>query len=116
MKVNVYGIPNCGSVKKARTFLEQNNIDYQFHDFKKVGVSAAQLQKWSAQFGWENVLNRKGMTWRNLEETVKNQVINEETAISLMLKNTSAIKRPIIESGKGYLIGFDEVQLRNLFF
>lgn len=115
MKVNVYGIPNCGSVKKARTFLEQNAIEYQFHDYKKVGVTAAQLQTWCNQFGWENVLNKKGMTWRNLDELVKSQVINQETAISLMIKNTSAIKRPIVESEKGNLIGYEEKQLENLF-
>ena len=115
MKVKVYGIPNCGSVKKARTFLEQNAIEYQFHDYKKEGVTESQLQKWCKQFGWENVLNKKGMTWRNLNEAVKNQVINQQTAIQLMIKNTSAIKRPIVESEKGNLLGFDQMQLENLF-
>ena len=115
MEVNVFGIPNCGSVKKARTFLEQNAIEYQFHDYKKEGVTEIQLQKWCKQFGWENVLNKKGMTWRNQEENIKNQVIDQESAIEFMVKNTSAIKRPIIESEKENLIGFDEAHMKKIF-
>ncbi len=115
MKVKVYGIPNCGSVKKAKTFLEQNNIDYDFHDYKKVGVEEAELQKWCNEFGWEKVLNRKGMTWRNLDEAIKLEVQDQKSAVKLMLKNTSAIKRPIIESTEGNLLGFEENQYESLF-
>ena len=115
MKVKVYGIPNCGSVKKARTFLEQNAIEYQFHDYKKEGVTESQLQKWCKQFGWENVLNKKGMTWRNQDGNIQKKVIDQESAIQFMVKNTSAIKRPIIESEKENLIGYDEAQMNKYF-
>jgi arsenate reductase len=115
MKVKVFGIPNCGSVKKARTFLEENNIEYDFHDYKKEGISAEQLQKWCKEFGWETVLNRKGMTWRNLDEATKLAVTDQESAVKLMTQQTSAIKRPVIESAKGNLIGFDENQYQSNF-
>ena len=115
MKVKVFGIPNCGSVKKARTFLEENNIDYDFHDYKKEGISEEQLQKWCKEFGWETVLNRKGMTWRNLDEATKLAVKDQESAVKLMTQQTSAIKRPVIESAKGNLIGFDENQYQSNF-
>lgn len=115
MKVKIFGIPNCGSVKKARTFFEEKGIDYQFHDYKKLGIDAEHLQKWSEEFGWEKVLNRKGLTWRKLDETLKHEVDNEDSAIKLMLDNTSAIKRPVIESDKGNAIGFDEQEYESLF-
>jgi arsenate reductase len=115
MKVQVYGIPNCGTVKKAKIFLEENKLEYDFHDFKKEGVSEAELQKWCNQFGWENVLNKKGMTWRNLEEAVKLEVKDQNSAIQLLKNNTSAIKRPVIESAKGNFLGFDESQYQKMF-
>ena len=73
------------------------------------------MQKWSEEFGWEKVLNRKGLTWRKLDETLKHEVDNEDSAIKLMLDNTSAIKRPVIESDKGNAIGFDEQEYESLF-
>lgn len=115
MKVTIYGIPNCGSVKKARTFFEEKGIAYHFHDFKKAGISKQQLQKWSQEFGWEKVLNRKGLTWRNLDDALKQEIVNEEAAINLMLKNSSAIKRPVIETDKGNTIGFDQQEYEGLF-
>lgn len=115
MRVKIFGIPNCGSVKKARTFFEENAIEYDFHDYKKVGIDEEHLQKWSSEFGWEKVLNRKGLTWRNLDETLKTQVDNQVSAIKLMKDNTSTIKRPVVESDKGNTIGFDEETYESLF-
>ena len=115
MKVKIFGIPNCGSVKKARTFFEQHGIDYQFHDYKKLGVDHNHLQKWSDEFGWEKVLNKKGLTWRNLDETLKHEVRDETSAVKLMADNTSAIKRPIVESDRGNAIGFDAQEYETLF-
>lgn len=105
----VYGIPNCNTVKKARTWLSDNGLDYEFHDFKKQGITAEKLHEWCAVFGWEKVLNKKGTTWRNLSAEVQGQVKDEATAIAVLLKNTSAIKRPVVEQdGKAVLISFDE--------
>ena len=115
MSITVYGIPNCNSVKKARTFLEDKGIIYQFHDYKKQGAQEAKLAKWCEEFGWENVLNKKGQTWRNLDNSVIALIINQTSAVKLMIENTSAIKRPIIETEKGNLIGFDENQYKSFF-
>lgn len=115
MEVKIFGIPNCGSVKKARTFFEENGIEYQFHDYKKLGIDEANLQKWSDEFGWEKVLNKKGLTWRNLDEALKNEVDNQDKAVKLMKDHTSTIKRPVIESDKGNAIGFDEQQYESMF-
>ncbi|HEX7367650.1 MAG TPA: arsenate reductase [Pelobium sp.] len=115
MNVKIFGIPNCGSVKKARTFFEDKGINYQFHDFKKLGIDDEHLNSWCAEFGWEKVLNKKGMTWRNLDETLKNEVIDQTAAIKLMKDNTSVIKRPVIQSDNGNTIGFDEASYESLF-
>lgn len=105
----VYGIPNCNTVKKARTWLSDNGLSYEFHDFKKQGITAEKLHEWCTVFGWEKVLNKKGTTWRNLSPEVQGQVKDEGTAIAVLLENQSAIKRPVVEQdGKAILISFDE--------
>lgn len=107
----VYGIPNCNTVKKARTWLTENGFEYKFHDFKKEGVTAAKLQEWCAVFGWEVVLNKKGTTWKKLTAEQQLAVKDEKSAIAVLLENTSAIKRPVVEvDGKAVLISFDETQ------
>lgn len=115
MEIKIFGIPNCGSVKKARTFFEEKGMSYHFHDYKKEGIDEAHLEKWCAAFGWEKVLNRKGLTWRNLDENTKQAVVDAPSAIKLMKSNTSTIKRPVVESIKGNTIGFDEATYETLF-
>lgn len=107
----VYGIPNCNTVKKARVWLEENGFNPEFHDFKKKGITAAKLNEWCEFFGWEVVLNKKGTTWRNLSPEVQASVKDQKSAIALLLQNTSAIKRPVIEvEGRPVLISFNEDQ------
>ncbi|WP_158797068.1 ArsC family reductase [Pedobacter sp. L105] len=105
----VYGIPNCNTVKKARTWLSDNGLNYEFHDFKKQGITAEKLNEWCAAFGWERVLNKKGTTWKKLSPDQQNNVKDQETAVAILLEYTSAIKRPVIElNGKPVLLSFDE--------
>jgi arsenate reductase len=105
----VYGIPNCNTVKKARTWLSDNGIDYEFHDFKKQGITAEKLQQWCTAFGWERVLNKKGTTWKKLSPAQQGAVTDQNSAVAVMVDNTSAIKRPVVEqNGKAILISFDE--------
>jgi Spx/MgsR family transcriptional regulator len=106
--ITVYGIPNCDSVKKARTWLSDQGLAYEFHDFKKQGVPEADLARWIAAAGWETVLNRKGTTWRKLDAVTQAAVVDSASAQALMLTQASAIKRPVIAwpSGRitvGYL-------------
>lgn len=105
----VYGIKNCDTVKKALNWLKANNKAFEFHDYKKEGITTEKLQSWSSQVGWENLLNRRGTTWRKLDEETRNSVTDETQAINVMLTNTSIIKRPVIEKeGKVLMVGFDE--------
>ena len=104
----VYGIPNCGSVKKAVDWLNQNNIPFVFHDYKKFGVTKKKLEEWGKHFGLQNLINTKGTTWQTLNDEQKNSIDNDDDAVQLMIENTSLIKRPVIEWKKKYLIRFNE--------
>lgn len=105
--ITVYGIPNCDSVKRARSWLQAQALDHQFHDFKKSGVPEAQLQRWLAELGWERVLNRAGTTWRKLDEASKAAVVDAPSAAALALAQPSVIKRPVVLWADGRLsLGF----------
>jgi arsenate reductase len=107
--MTVYGIKNCNTVKSAIDWLNKNKVEFEFHDYKKVGITAAKLNGWCKQVGWENLINKRGTTWRQLDETDQKKVTNEKAAIALMIDKTSVIKRPLIEKdGKVILLGFDE--------
>ncbi len=115
MSITVYGIPNCSTVKKARTFLEERGVAYTFHDYKKQGVPEARLDAWIAAVGWELLVNRQGTTWRKFDDATKAAVIDAASAKALMLTNASVIKRPVVESGKSVVcVGFDEAALGGL--
>ena len=92
----VYGIPNCDTIKKARTWLEAHKIEYAFHDYKKAGIDKARLEGWAKQVGWEPLLNRAGTTFKKLPEADKGN-LTEKKAIALMLAQPSMIKRPVLE-------------------
>lgn len=107
--LTVYGIPNCNTVKKARTWLDEQGAAYAFHDYKKQGVPADRLDDWIRQVGWEVLVNRQGTTWRQLDEAVKAGVSDAASAKALMQAQASVIKRPVIEQGgKVLAVGFDE--------
>lgn len=101
----LYGIPNCDTVKKARTWLAEHGVDYDFHDYKKAGVDEVALRRWVAVLGWETVLNRAGTTFRKLPEADR-AGLDAGKAVALMLANSSTIKRPILEAGDTLLAGF----------
>jgi len=103
--ITLYGIPNCDTMKKARKWLKDNGKDYEFYDYKKHGVPEKELKTWVKQLGWEILLNKRGTTWRKLDDDTKNAV-NEKSAIIIMLENPSIIKRPVLASNKTLLVGF----------
>jgi arsenate reductase len=112
----VYGIKNCNTVKNALDWLKKNKVEFEFHDYKKVGVTASKLADWSKQVGWESLVNKRGTTWRQLDVAVQNKITNEKAGIALMVEKTSVIKRPLIEdNGKVLLLGFDEAQYKAVF-
>jgi arsenate reductase len=107
--IKLYGIPNCDTVKKARAWLQAHDRAATFHDFKKDGVPRERLDAWAASLGWETLLNRKGTTWRKLDDSLRELVVDTESAKRVMLEHTSAIKRPVVEWPDGSItVGFDE--------
>lgn len=103
--ITVYGIPNCDSVKKARTWLTDHGVDYTFHDFKKQGVPAEAIDQWLTAVDWEVLVNRKGTTWRKLDAAVQSRVQDQASAKALMLEHASVIKRPVVVKGKDVMVG-----------
>ena len=105
--IQLYGIPNCDSVKKARDWLTAQGVNYVFHDFKKQGVPADLLPAWLKAVGRDTLINRKGPTWRNLGPEVHATVVDDATAIAVMLANSSVIKRPVVAWADGKVtVGF----------
>ncbi|WP_036594200.1 ArsC family reductase [Ottowia thiooxydans] len=95
--LTLYGIPNCDTVKKSRTWLAAHDVTHRFHDFKKDGVPPAQLQRWIQAVGWEKLLNRQGTTWRKLTPAEQAAIHDAKSAATLMLAQPSVIKRPVVE-------------------
>ena len=112
--ITLYGIPNCNTVSKARKWLTQHHIDYQFHNFKKDGLEQSTLNQWLDALGWEVLLNKRGTTWRKLPETMKADV-DRAKACQIMLENSSIIKRPLMDNNGEFSIGFKEEQYQGIF-
>jgi Spx/MgsR family transcriptional regulator len=110
LKATLYGIPNCDTVKKARAWLAEHGVEYDFHDYKKRGIDAARLDAWFAQIGWQALLNRSGTTWRKLDEAHKASITSAAAASALMRAQPSVIRRPVIETKGVLLVGFDPLR------
>lgn len=120
MTITIYGIKSCSTMKKAFTKLEELNVEYVFHDYKKQGIDKEALQRWVDKLGIDKVLNKRGTTWRKLTDEQKQAAdASVDKAIDLLVENTSMIKRPIIEGDyhdKSVLLcGYDEAQLETVF-
>ena len=107
MTIDLYGIPNCDTVKKAREWLDQRGLDYRFHDYKKEGADPAKLAAWIEAAGVDTVLNRRGTTFRKLGDAQKAD-IDAAKAVTLLQENPSMIKRPVVEHHGALLVGFKE--------
>ncbi|MEX2953794.1 ArsC family reductase [Serratia fonticola] len=105
--LTMFGIKNCDTIKKARRWLEEQGVAYQFHDYRVDGLDEQLLRDFVARLGWEPLLNTRGTTWRKLDEAQRNACNNAEAAIALMLEQPAMIKRPLLDDGKGHaLLGF----------
>lgn len=105
--LKVYGIKNCNTVKKALSWLDENHKAYTFHDYKKTPATKDLLKRWEKEVSWERLLNKKGTTWRRLTQEQQAAVKDADSAIAALNENNSMIKRPVIESPNGILLGFD---------
>jgi Spx/MgsR family transcriptional regulator len=109
----VYAIPNCNTVKKALDWLKTNKVAYEFHDYKKKGITPSQLNAWCKQIGWEALINKKGTTWKQLPKAFQETITNQKAAVALMTEKTSVIRRPLIEEdGKILVLGFEETEYK----
>ncbi|AZN36001.1 ArsC family reductase [Iodobacter ciconiae] len=113
--MKLFGISNCDTVKKAKAWLGEQSYDFEWHDYKKSGISASQLEQWIAQVSWETLINRQGTTWRKLDDATKASIDNKEAAIALMVMQTSIIKRPVLENNGTITVGFKPEVYASLF-
>ncbi|MET0266137.1 MAG: ArsC family reductase [Duganella sp.] len=115
MTITLYGIPNCDTVKKARTWLADQQHAFAFHDFKKQGLSRDIVAGWLTQLSRDVLVNKKGTTWRALSDERKASIVDDEAAIALMLENPSVIKRPVLDKDGAYSVGFADAQYQQIF-
>ena len=104
----VHGIDNCDTVRRARRWLGDQGIEHGFHDFRRDGLSREQLERWMRHLPWDSVLNRRGTTWRRLDDAARAAVVDQASAIELLLAHPTLVRRPVLESGELLLIGFSE--------
>lgn len=108
----VYGIPNCDTIKKTQQWLSNNNVPFEFHDYKKEGITASKLKEWIKLVGWEALFNKKSSTWKKLKEATEQDVNTATEAIKIMQANNSIIKRPVVEHNGTILVGFTEASFK----
>ena len=113
MTIRIFGIRNCDTMKKAFAWLDAHGLTYEFHDYKKAGVPGGKLKAWAQRVGWEKLANMRGPTWRNIPDTEK-RALDQARALALLEENSSAIKRPVVESGDRLLVGFDPAEFEKL--
>lgn len=113
--IKLYGITNCATVKKARAWLDERGVGYEFHDFKQHGVDRALLARWSEALGWEVLVNRKGTTWRKLDDAARAAVVDADSAILQLLATPSLIKRPVLDINGRIVAGFTPELYESLF-
>ena len=106
--MKLYGIPNCDTVRRARAWLDAHGILHSFHDLRKDGVSLQQLSNWADQVGLDTLINRRGTTWRKLDAAEQAQAAHTDTALALLQKHPSLIKRPVVEVDGRIIVGFSE--------
>lgn len=110
----VYGIKNCDTMKKAFRWLEDNNIEYTFHDYRKDGLERDLLTSWIEQLGWEEVVNKRGTTWRKLDSETQNSM-NNENAVTILIEQPAMIKRPLLIHNQTLTLGFKADQYATIF-
>lgn len=111
--ITLYGIKNCDTVKKARTWLDQHQITYQFHDFRIDGLSESQVKSWINELGLETLVNKRSTTWKELNEQTKNNFDNH--AVQVITANPTLIKRPLLDTGKQKHVGFKDAEYTTIF-
>lgn len=112
--ITMYGIKNCDTIKKAQKWLQANEIEFTFHDYRKDGIDLSMLETFAAQLGWENLLNKRGTTYRQLSDEQKAD-IDQQKALALLVEYPAMVKRPVLVAGDKYQLGFKADQYQALF-
>jgi len=112
--ITVFGIKNCDTIKKARNWLTDQGIEYQFHDFRANGIDRDRIETWIQQAGWETVLNRRGTTWRKLDAAIQDTV-NRNNVAALLAEHPAMIKRPVLDIDGDISIGFKPDLYQSIF-
>jgi len=112
--ITIYGIKNCDTMKKAMRWLDEHGVDYRFHDYRKQGLDAKLLEAWEKEIGWETLLNRRGMLWRKLPQSSRDN-IDRQSALQIMKDNPGIIKRPLLDLGDRRVVGFKPESYEQLF-
>lgn len=110
----LYGIKNCDTVKKTRTWLDSHNVNYTFHDFRADGLTTAQVKIWIAEIGLETLVNKRSTTWKELDDSIKNS-FDATNAVAVIVANPTLIKRPLLDTGAQKIVGFKEADYQTLF-
>lgn len=110
----LYGIKNCDTVKKARRWLEQNGVDFQFHDVRIDGITRKQIEQWFSQCDWQNIVNKRSTTWKQLDDNQKTD-LDANKALALLLEHPTLIKRPVLATGNTLVVGFKADDYSTLF-
>ena len=105
--LTVYGIKSCDSCRRARKFLTEHNIEYQFHDLREDGLDIQMLERWSDRIGWQKLLNKQSLTWRKIPE-VDRADMTRDKALAAMIDGPTLVKRPVLEADKFIAVGFSE--------
>jgi arsenate reductase len=111
MAVIVYGIANCDQVRKTLFWLRENGVEFRFHDFRVDGIERAMLERWCSHLPWNSLLNRRGLTWRSIDEAARAEVVDQTSAIDFMLAHPTVVKRPVVEVADRLLLGFSAERL-----
>ncbi len=110
----LYGIKNCDTVKKARTWLDQHQVNYRFHDFRADGLDEATIRNWVETLGLDTLVNKRSTTWKELDDQVKHD-FNERNAVAIIAAHPTLIKRPLLETGSHRLVGFKDADYQRIF-
>lgn len=112
--ITLYGIKNCDTVKKARTWLERHNVNYTFHDFRVDGLTSAAVNQWITELGLDTVVNKRSTTWKELDDSLKNN-FDATNAVAVIVANPTLIKRPLLDTGAQKIVGFREADYHTIF-
>ncbi len=112
--ITLYGIKNCDTVKKARRWLEDHRVEYDFHDFREDGLDAVRVQRWVEELGWENLVNKRSASWKALDESARREMTAASAAAAILAQPT-LIKRPLLDTGKERFTGFSAERYQRIF-